>query len=99
MAIDCPHCRKRVGWWHVKRSFKCPHCAAALTARVTGLWVATVVLWSLAELPVLAVLSSTSDTFAVAVVRAAVSLGLGVVVASVLFRVFGRISTSAQSND
>ena len=51
MALSCPKCNARFHWYRIENSFSCPRCQTKLRAKATRLWVTTVILWGLAEIP------------------------------------------------
>ena len=45
MSAACPNCSRSLRWWTLRPEFTCPHCAAPLTAKTTGAFVATILVW------------------------------------------------------
>ncbi len=88
MSLHCPGCRKALPWWDLRRSFSCRTCHRQLSARVSGPLVATIVLWSVAELPLFIVLPPREGTAGVLVVvlRSLISLGIGYAIGNFVFR-------------
>lgn len=92
MNAVCPNCKKTLSWWKLRSEFTCPHCTTPLSAKTTGAFIATIVLWILADIPVKLVLFETFGTesltglFARVFVSGAVGWGLA-------FLIVGSFST------
>src|SRR5258708_1356331 len=107
MNAVCPNCRKAISWWKLRSEFACPHCATPLSAKTAGAFIATVVLWILADIPVKLYLFETFGTesltglFARVLVSGAVGWGLAffIVAASVPLRHVVLRKPPAQSNN
>ncbi len=55
MGAACPKCQGALSWWKLRDEFACPHCAASLSANTTKAFVAVIVLWVIADIPVRAI--------------------------------------------
>jgi hypothetical protein len=101
MSLACPACRKALRWWDLRRSFSCRACHRRLTARVSGPLIATIVLWSVAELPLFIVLPPREGSVGilVAVLRSLLSLGIGYAIGSYVFMSVGVVEEGADSRD
>jgi len=97
MVSRCPLCQAKLSWWSMKPSFSCPSCNRQLKARVTGPWVGTLLLWSIAELPLflaLPVHEGLSGIGAV-LVRSLISVGIGYIIGSLVFGSFSEVRQGA----
>lgn len=83
MAAYCPKCGSAVPSSILKGAFSCPSCSVALSANTGGPWVAAIVLWILADIPVKYFLYDRFgfDSFGGVVARVVVSglIGLGII--------------------
>ena len=52
MSVVCPNCKTSLSWWKLKSEFSCPQCARTLSAKITWPLIATLVLWTIADIPV-----------------------------------------------
>ena len=52
MAAACPNCHRSLRWWTLESAFTCPHCAAELSAKTTGAYIATIIVWIVLDFPV-----------------------------------------------
>jgi len=92
MNALCPNCKASISWWKLRGEFTCPRCASLLSAKTTGPFIVTIVLWILADIPVKLFLFETFGTesliglFARVVVSGAVGWGLA-------FLIVGSFST------
>jgi hypothetical protein len=91
-------------WWDLRRSCACRACHRRLTAQVSGPLVATIVLWSVAELPLFMVLPPREGVggILVAVLRSLLSLGIGYAMGNYVFMSFcdvGVVEEGADSRD
>jgi hypothetical protein len=98
MSLVCAHCAGELSWWAMKGSFECPECKRPLIANVTGPWIATIVLWSLAEVALFAFFPTSDGTAGLAFVaaRALASFGIGVAIGRVVFGSFCTVSAGAR---
>ena len=92
MTTLCPNCKKAVLWWRLRSEFSCPNCASPLSAKTNKAFIATVVLWILADIPVKLFLFAAFGTESLIGVfaRTLVSGIVGWVLASIIV---GRFST------
>lgn len=92
MSAECPNCKKAISWWKLRDEFACPYCASNLSAKTTGAFTATIVIWILADIPVKLSLYEAlgSDGYAGLLARTAVS---GVIGWTLAFFIVGRFST------
>lgn len=52
MHAACPSCNAALSWWKLRGEFTCPHCGSSLSAKTTGAFISTIVLWVLIDIPV-----------------------------------------------
>ena len=90
MATRCPHCRPKLVWWNIKADFFCPSCQLQLTAKVTGVWLATILLWSIVEILLYLATAQFAHTNLAAfiIVRSLLSIGIGYIIGGFIFGVF-----------
>ncbi|MBI3348564.1 MAG: hypothetical protein HY020_15325 [Burkholderiales bacterium] len=94
MKHTCCHCGNALHWWNLKSSFECPLCSRALRANVAGPWVATFVLWTIAEAIIFVVLPA--GEFAELLFRTVLSLLAGATVGWVVFGTLSRVAAAAE---
>jgi hypothetical protein len=82
--MKSPWCGKRLSWLKVKSSFPCPRCQRELSAQTFGPRFGTIVLWTLAELPLRSVLPASLGIFVVCAFSI-VSLGIGYAIGLFVF--------------
>jgi len=77
----------------MKASFSCPSCDRQLKARVTGPWVGTLVLWSIAEAPLYMAMPVPEGLTGIGplLLRALISLGIGYIIGSLVFGSFSEV--------
>lgn len=94
MSARCPHCNARLSWLSLKRGFRCPSCGSDLAARTFWPWLATIGLWSLADIPLRMAMPLAEGTaaFLGVAVRASASLGIGYAIACVVVGTFSTVS-------
>lgn len=94
MAAHCPKCHAPLAWTKMKKAFSCRSCNAALTANTLGPWVGTIVLWTLADLPLRATIVAPDGLAGVGVVliRSLISFGIGYLIGSVVVGSFSNVS-------
>ena len=87
MAALCPLCNSKLSWWSLKSSFSCPSCHRPLKARVAGSWLAVVLLWLLADIPLYAALPASNGSNGVGLIllRSLISLVFGYLIGSLVF--------------
>ena len=94
MPARCPVCSSKLSWWSLSGSFACPSCHKPLKARIAGPWVATIVLWSLVEIPLHAAMPAPDGLagLGLVLVRSLLSFGIGFIIGSVIVGSFGEVS-------
>jgi len=77
----------------MKASFSCPSCNRQLSARVTGPWVGTLLLWSIAEIPLYLAMPVPGGLTGIGSVflRALISFGIGYIIGSLVFGSFSEV--------
>src|SRR4051812_22397049 len=93
MSPQCPLCQSKLSWWSMKASFSCSSCSRPLKARVTGLWVATLLLWSVAEVPLYVAMSVPDGLAGIGplLLRSLISLGIGYIIGGLVFGSFSEV--------
>jgi hypothetical protein len=93
MAAQCPLCQSKLSWWSMKTSFSCPSCNRELNARVTGPWVGTILLWTIAEVPLYMAIPVAKGPAGIGpiLLRSLISIGIAYMIGSLIFGSFGEI--------
>jgi hypothetical protein len=90
MALRCPKCGNPIAIYKIKSSFPCEHCSTKLKADFSSVAIGTVVLWSLAAIPLYLIFPDPGT--GLFVIRMLFELGLGFLIFSYLARSAMRIS-------
>jgi hypothetical protein len=77
----------------MKTSFSCPSCNRQLNARVTGPWVGTLLLWTIAEIPLYLAMPVPEGLTGIGplLLRALLSFGIGYIIGSLVFGSFSEV--------
>ena len=76
VQASCPRCKGGLPWQKLRSEFSCPHCEASLTAHRIGPIIAAIILWTIADIPVVAILYSQFGKSDIVVLARAIVSGL-----------------------
>ena len=96
----CPKCDAPLSWFKMKGAFSCPSCNVALTAKSIGPWVATVALWSVADIPLRAAMQAPDGLAGLGIVllRSLISFGIGYFIGSIVVGSFSSVALASNEN-
>ena len=100
MPAHCPKCDARLPWLKLKGAFRCPSCNAALTAKTLSPWLATIVVWSLADIPLRVAMQAPEGTagYVIVAVRSLVSFGTGFLIVAFIVGSYSSVSLASQED-
>lgn len=94
MSAHCPHCKTRLSWRRLKQTFRCPACGTHLTAKTFWPWIATIGLWSFADIPIRMAIPGTDGAagYSGIALRMLVSPGVGYAIGAFVIGFFCTVS-------
>jgi uncharacterized protein (DUF983 family) len=94
MSATCPACQASINWTKLKKVFTCPACGVELTAKTGTAWVATIVIWTILDIPIKTILYAQmgTDSMSSLVVRVLVDCVVGLSLASVIVGDYSKVS-------
>ncbi len=100
MPAHCPKCDARLSWLKLKGAFRCPSCKAALTAKTLWPWLATIVVWSLADIPLRVAIQAPDGTagYLIVAVRSLVSFCIGYLIGAFIVGSYSSVSLASQEH-
>jgi hypothetical protein len=96
--LNCPDCNKLLSPWKLRDEFECSNCGAKLTSNEHNVCWGTIVLWTVAELPVRVVLWNVLDDLLLRwIVFGLISGTIGLWFHYILLRIFGEVKRMGDS--